>query len=313
MSLKEKAARFVKKSFNVHKPGKKGDVFVFAMPRGGSTWLMELISTQPQFKYINEPFNLRSHYQSTYFGFTDWKKLYQDENLDKVLKYIKGISSGKLTFHNPLPFRDFYRPYTTRSVFKIIHSCEDKVDNILENPKNHAIVLLRHPIAVAISRKALPRLESFIDSDFANKFTSAQIDYAKAIVENGNHLEKAMVSWCFQNALLLKSRAENKSIVTYEQLVKEPDVVLDYLNGRLKFERMDKIVDQLNVPSRSSKKSKASTTKAISGKKDPDYILSKWRKDINPETEASLMKILEMFGIDAYKKESLVSDKYWIK
>ena len=44
---------------NRHRPGTRPNVFVFTTPRSGSTWLMELIQTQPHFKQCSEPLNLR--------------------------------------------------------------------------------------------------------------------------------------------------------------------------------------------------------------------------------------------------------------
>ena len=58
-TAKEKLIRLTKSATNLHRPDGSPNVFVFARPRGGSTWLTELILSQPTFKAIDEPLNLR--------------------------------------------------------------------------------------------------------------------------------------------------------------------------------------------------------------------------------------------------------------
>ncbi len=45
---------------SVYRPSGLPHVFLFTMPRSGSTWLMELIWSQPGFKAVNEPLDLRN-------------------------------------------------------------------------------------------------------------------------------------------------------------------------------------------------------------------------------------------------------------
>ena len=47
------------KLFNIHRSSEKPSVLIFSSPRSGSTWLQELIWSQPEFKYVNEPLNLK--------------------------------------------------------------------------------------------------------------------------------------------------------------------------------------------------------------------------------------------------------------
>ena len=49
----------IKRFANFHKPDGRGDVFIVAMPRGGSTWLGELVSCQPGYRMIDEPLAMR--------------------------------------------------------------------------------------------------------------------------------------------------------------------------------------------------------------------------------------------------------------
>ncbi len=44
---------------STHRPGALPNVFIFTTPRSGSTWLMELIWSQPGFRCVNEPLDIR--------------------------------------------------------------------------------------------------------------------------------------------------------------------------------------------------------------------------------------------------------------
>ena len=76
---------------NRHRPGTLPNVFVFTTPRSGSTWLMELIQTQPRFKQCSEPLNLRVDGVARRLGISDWEALYQDANWPRVRAYFRGL------------------------------------------------------------------------------------------------------------------------------------------------------------------------------------------------------------------------------
>ena len=141
-------------------------------------------------------------------------------NDDVIIQYIKNIESNHLTFLNPILGSRFWRPYTHRTVFKIIHGCEDKLDYILNTLNGHAIILLRHPIAVSVSRKVLRRLNAYIKSDYKDFFSEKQIQFAHQIISKGSYLEKAVLSWCFQASVPLRNinRNHNVHVLTYEQM-----------------------------------------------------------------------------------------------
>jgi hypothetical protein len=59
IGLTRRLQLLVKALTNVHRQGPLPNVFLFATPRSGSTWLMEIIASQPGFKYYDEPLNPR--------------------------------------------------------------------------------------------------------------------------------------------------------------------------------------------------------------------------------------------------------------
>ncbi len=49
----------IKMCASIHIPDGRPNVFLLSLPRSGSTWVAELVATQPGFKWCLEPFNLR--------------------------------------------------------------------------------------------------------------------------------------------------------------------------------------------------------------------------------------------------------------
>ncbi len=301
----------VRKLGNVHRETGEKNIFVIAPPRGGSTWLMELISSQKGFKFINEPFNLRTPRVKQYLGMSDWTALYNRNNRDTVYAYLRGLSSGRISFLNPVPTNSFYRPFTHRTVFKMIHGGEDQLEWMVDQLNGHAIVLLRHPLAVSLSRKVLPRLEAFVHSDYRHNYTESVIKAAHDLIARGTFLEKGVLSWCFQNSLPLRVQSDSVTVITYEQLVLEPEKVVRYLNRRIGFGDVERILRQVVIPSGTVKSSTPETRSAIESG-DREYMISKWKKKINEQEERELMKILDLFDLDIYQSGTLVSPTRWI-
>ena len=102
---------------NVHRPLLGKDVFLFSTPRGGSTWLSELILTQPGFKPADEPFNLRDapiREELRVRGIEDWPDLYDPAKTEAMFSYIESIRSGQNGVTNPFFYRNHFRLVTNR-------------------------------------------------------------------------------------------------------------------------------------------------------------------------------------------------------
>ncbi len=66
----------IKSFLSLHKPDGSPNTFLFSLPRSGSTWLMELIQTQPGFKTCDEPLDLRNPFVRGHSHLSAWEQLY---------------------------------------------------------------------------------------------------------------------------------------------------------------------------------------------------------------------------------------------
>lgn len=308
--------QFARPWVNVHHPGALPNVFVFSLPRSGSTWLMELIWSQPGFKHCNEPTDIRNPFVRRYLGFSEWQQLYRNtDEGDRLHQYFDGFCNGQLGFKNPRPFYRYYRPFTNRIVFKIIHGCEHRLNWFRDTFDGRIVYLVRHPIAVSLSREEFPTLRALISSEYREHFTSDQLRFAEQIYGSGSKLERGVLSWCLQTAVPLRAATDDWVVASYEQLILDPVPIVRQLETKMHLPKPERMLEQLATPSRSSHKSDRSTQQILDA--DPriraEHLVGKWRDRVSAAEERQVMEILSRFDIDIYQAgESLPARRIWI-
>ena len=269
--MKGQIETFLKSITNYHSD--KGDnIVIFSTPRSGSTWLMELIKTQPDFKICNEPLNIRNTSVAKALGVNKWAELYSEKN-SKILKnYFQEIISGKHLFLNGNPFRKYHRPLTSRIVFKIINGGELMVNEIAEVSKSKVLYLIRHPVSVALSREQLPRLETLINKDITKGLNLEEIKKIEKYKNDDSHIVRATLSWCIQNKLALNRSNADWVILTYEQLVVDPKPIVEFISYKFKFKKRQRIFANLKRPSTVTVQSRVGTKEYIKKANEYDLI-----------------------------------------
>lgn len=306
-------SNLVKSVSNMHKPSGEFNIFVFTMPRSGSTWLMEILTAEDKFKYCNEPFYLRSASVRKYSKLNNPEDVHDPKKLKLIHAYFDGFCKGKLGFMNPNPFSSSYRFRTSRIVFKVIHGGEEYIDWFKENFNGRIIFMIRHPIAVSVSREQLPRTEAMITSAYARFFSDEQISLAKKIIKEGNFFEKAVLDWCLQNYVPLKQRKDDWIFLTYEQLVVEPEKVLAHLTEKLSLKQTQNMMENLTKPSGVLRLSDSETQHLLQDQSsNRNVLISKWKKKVTPEMEDACWGIIQAFDIDVYSRDSFMPKKDYL-
>ncbi len=311
------AKRTVKALSNLHLPDGRPNVFLYSTPRSGSTWLMELIWTQPGFKTCNQPLYLEIPPVRRHLGIDDWVELYSREALPRIERYLARICAGRIGFTNPNPFRRYYRPISRRIVFKEIHAAADVAGLARERLNCRVVYLLRHPIAVTLSSERWPTLPAMLASDHRRRFSAEELATAERILERGDRLERGVLAWCLQNAAALRIAGEDWAIVTYEQLVLDPLPAIEELARALDLPRPERMVRRLPVPSVNVRSKSTEETRRLLTEGGPGsrpYLVEKWRRTVGPRDEARAMAVLEAFGLDAYRVgDVLPAERLWLR
>jgi len=318
---------FIKEINNLIVPiyfnGKKKNIFIFSTPRSGSTWLLELLASQSYMSYCFEPFDIRSNVvkkQLNKIGIYSWSDIYNKGFKQKLLKY-KVLQNGYLKGRNPKIldlkrwrngiFSNEFNFFSNRLVFKILHACEDEIDLIKNNFNCDVIFLIRHPIAVSLSRTVSPRLEYFIGSDYSNNFSSKVIKESKNIFKKGNDLERKVLSWCFQNSVPLKKHNKHFTLITYEQLVTNNEMMIDFICQKFDLNSKRKLS---NIIKNASKTSSINKSNFNYDKSFKNTNIASYKEKINDCQEKKLMDILKLFDIDIYSySNTMPNQKYLIK
>ncbi len=310
-ALKHRIARIS----NLHRPQERKDVFLFSTPRGGSTWLSELVLTQPGFKPADEPFNLRDapiRAELSKRGIADWADLYDRAKEEAMYSYIESIRAGANGTLNPFLHRNRFRLLTRRICFKILHAGEDRMSAFRERFGGFIVLLLRHPIPVSLSRKELPRLRAFLSSDFRSLLSAEQAALSDRIAATGSDLDRAVLDWCLQTAIPLTKAENDWTIVTYEQLVVDPLPVLRELASRLELPRLERMERRLTVASSSMRQSEQATRERV-GDADRTWLIDRWRSKIGEGDASRAMEPLPAFGLgELYQSETPLPGRFWV-
>lgn len=303
-----------------HKPNGEPNVFIKSLPRSGSTWLMELILTQPGFASFNEPCNLEKAVVRDHLGMSEWHELHATRNEDRFCRYMMDLCSGAIRdprFNRPAPLSEFYRPVTRRAVFKIINAGEEHMELVAERCNGRIILLLRHPVPVSQSRKRFPKLATFLDSDFRRFFSSGQLAAATRVIENGDKFSRGVLDWCLHTSVALRSRTDAWTVVTYEQLVLDPEPAIRLMAERLELPEPERIFRRLAVPSMSTRLSDPGTQRALHADRDQDkqrWLVDKWRREVTDEELERAGELLAAFDLaSVYRPDEVLPEKeYWV-
>ena len=296
---------------NLHRPGSKPDILLFATPRGGSTWLMEILSSQPGMKFFDEPLNPRRDYAAP-VGLTSWEQLMPDTGEPEwVIDFLRALQRGKKGALNPTMFTRNHRFVTNRIVFKI-HEIEHLMRRVTRECGARAVYLVRHPIANSISRHQLPRLPVFLQSaHYAGLIGDEEkLGEIRSLGSSGSYFQKAIVSWCFENIDALRFKAFDGLLVTYEELVLNPERACDLLLSYFEFSDREAMLGAFERPAENIGMSNRNTIDVMQSSESHVRrygLVTKWRNQVSDIEISQAAAIMRLFGIDAYEAEDIVA------
>lgn len=319
-----------------HRETGKKDIFIFSTFRSGSTWLAEIIKSQPKVK-----FPISSNKIEFLNDIDDYYKtikprpfyIYLSAEEKQVLKdYIKKTSRGQLVYGRR--YTDLFSRYhsfiTERSVFRLLRSSY-LLDWFNNNFDIHIIYLFRHPIAASLSRKKIwenssnpsywsPNNDYFLKSDYIRKnyLNSKLRRYLKEKLKSCTQLEKFITTWCLENLPVIRKVQSMKHrpefiVLTYEDLLMNPEKVITFLCRKLDLEDEQKMKSQLQIPSSTVRYSDDRTKNKFENRTyDQEYLLKKWKNEVSDETEKSIFAVLKKFRVEIYREGDFMPDPEYL-
>jgi hypothetical protein len=296
-----------------YQPGSPaGHVALFASRRGGSSWIMEVISANPEFRYIAQPFVAYDQGGRWDHGTVnyDYARFIDpaEAELEGIGEFIDGILSGRHVLRAPWQVwdGDFWRR-KSRTVMKILQA-KALMPWFEQRFGLKVVYLLRHPLAQASSVMKAgwpPMHRTFLEHPgFREKYLDpAQQEFCARVSADGSLLDHHVLTWCLDNLLPLRALKSPTSwtVVSYEDCVLKPEATLRYLSESLDLPSIERMQAQMAVVSRTAKFSNDSNAEVLG-----EAQLAKWQKSVSPAEIVSAFDILKALDIDAYSDDSLV-------
>lgn len=308
--------RYVLTRFGVHRDCGESDILLLSSPRAGSTWLMEVIASEPGMRFVNEP--LRPEYVAKAGLPTQFDELAPSERKILDVPY-SAEKQFRAQFTDPRITRlfgpyDFFSPQfhwlTTRRIIKEVHSLAiaDWIDQ--QDLGFKIVYLLRHPIPTALSmarRHPLLAEANLRHKSFRERYlTKAQVKLGWTVLQDGSEFEKRILEWCLDNIVpwkIVTTRPHDWLVVTYEELLLSPDRSLRLIASRLGLRHLDRLRQVMTRPSASTHDSRLKLVRSS----DPESLVQEWRLSVSMEMEAQVHTIIQEFGISAYECGSCVA------
>ncbi|MFW6009614.1 MAG: sulfotransferase domain-containing protein [archaeon] len=318
---------------------KNKDIFIFTTFRSGSTWLSEIFESQSNFKFNGSPplapgnveyFNKKN---SGYFNIEpSWQKINLLKEEEKALyEYLMQIKNDEIIFSRRYGnlFSSSHSFYTNRSVIRFLR-CNSLIQWYYKNFDDNFIVLFRHPIATALSRLKIWKknnknkywsyyIDEFLASeDYINKYLNDDlVNYIKKECYKNNDFIKFIISWCLEILPLIKFWDENQkddkiTLITYEELVMNSKKLIDLLSNKYNLLDKERMLEQIYKPSSTTKHSDNKTQKKLqSNNYQQEYLINKWKDEINEKQHKKVFQIINKFNINIYQyDQSYPSEKY---
>ncbi len=288
------------------------DVFLFALPRSGSTLLTEMMATGRGVKVASETFSLVNGSPSLLCRHLSPDSLAEryvdlsDEQLSGVVEYLYDISKGR--YWNAYNYADLrkgsYR-YSSNRTFHKLQKLNYHYREIMDHfASDRAIYLVRHPAAVALSRIRNGWRHYISDfaqaAQIANSLSIDQTGMIRQISDGDSELLRFVLSWCLENYIIYHYPLHPSTmVIRYEDMVSDTEQSLRSICQHVDMKYQPSMMAPLARPSRGIVHSDSTAVEAIT-QRDQDQILYGWRSELSARQLDQIGEVLRVFKIHDY-------------
>ncbi len=274
-------------------------ILIVGSGRSGTTWISNLVNYKNEYRDVFEPFHPRHVPLAQNIPYNIY--LRPGETHSAIRAVAHALLSG--AFQNEWTNRNNRRRVATQRLVKEIRLHHWLKWLAGEFPQMPIVFVLRHPLAVIESRRALAwaaRLEIFLKrpelmQDQLAPFVS-HIEQALTFPEQS--LERNVFFWCIENYVPLRQfRAGEMHIAFYENFVTEPENETRRLFNFLHKAYEPRVLAALEIPS--------SQTRADSSVRQRDNPLERWQKTFSSEQIAWTVETLQLFDLHRIYNDAL--------
>ena len=291
-------------------------IIILGTPRSGTTWLMEILNTIPEYTYLFEPINPVYSTEAFDVGFTSRTYRLYDDEWPAGENFLKDIFSGHkfgfLSSYKIKPEVIMRRILGKKLIVKFIR-LNRLLPWIAKRFQLRGIFfIIRHPCAVVASqlktevfgyhpksppyKGIFPPIEYVLDE--ATKIEGLNPDLLNKLKKIKTKEEILALAWCLDNYVHLSfPKPYPWTTIFYEKLI---------LDGRKELTRIFKEIDEkvprsairlLREPSMLTMKNDLKVVDNI------EEQLGKWKKNLSKKQIERILSIVSDFGLDFYTEE----------
>lgn len=277
-------------------------LLLFASPRGGSTWLEEMLATIPRVATIWEPLDTVNNPVVGKLGFWWRQHIPEDTAWPEAEAMFRDLFSGRTL-----------SPYLARATTPSELRAADRLlvkfvrGNLLlpwitrhfDLPK--PVLLVRHPCAVVASMKKFGVWDGLHREPPPPPHRHDQVlrSMLERIGPTPTPEEYLARVWCINNAWILDHPRNGLdwTTVTYEELVIDPEATLVRIFSAWNMEVPPKAVELARRPSK--------TTLSGSPVTEPLAQLEQWRRTLTGDEQQKVLSVIARCGVEFYDGELL--------
>ncbi len=274
--------------------------YIFADPRGGSTWLMEIIQSITNEPVIWEPLDLklrRNPFKSINFG---WRQHIPEQGQwEEAFELFQQLFEGKILEKNSLDYSTFKQLKNSETLLFKICRGNALLPWLCHNFefKHQPVYLVRHPFAV-VSSQLKHGAWDYDFKGFEIPETPFNANYLKhrAFLKTLKTKEEALVaSWCLSNLESLNHRHNNVKwvTITYEDFVLNPEKEIQRITDRW----------NLSIDITSLNLRKDSVTTRADSPGEALKRIANWKTNFDSKQLAAMGRVLDYFEVSLYSKE----------
>lgn len=280
-------------------------VVISGTPRSGSTWLMEIIETLPEYKSVFEPFHPVWYPEFKGLGIPYDPYVPEPKMYPKLKEYLMKVFNGEVA--GRLPHGSYFsweviakRFRASKLVVKFVRANTMLPWIARTFPLRGIYFIIRHPCATIASQLA---------TGYYSKITLKQlINEVKKVPELANdkelltrlsginsEIERLAAIWAFENYIPLSSeRPHPWYTVVYERLVVDPEEELKNIFQYIGEDVPEAALKRVRIPSKVTRKTYG---KGYIG--TPKQLI-KWREKLTERQVKDILRVVSWFGIGFY-------------
>lgn len=273
-------------------------LLVFSDPRGGSTWITEMIQQVPRTAVVWEPLHLRYTDAFRKLGFGWRQHIPEDAEWEEARAVFEQVLRGRLLNEKLCSITDVAQ--VARAEQLIVKFCRGNA--LLPwlvrqfEFRHKPVYLVRHPFAVAASQL---RFGAW-DWEFKGmgvpkgRFNERYLDHKDFLESITTKEESLVATWCLTNLVPLQHPKNNVDWITipYETLLLEPEPTLKRIFETWDMPLPPGVLDRVREASQ--------TTREATFETSVEAQLRKWQGQFSDEQVRRMAAVLDYFEVELY-------------